>query len=181
MSEKTLLKNLIEWIIAIAAAFLLFLFMRNYVFRIADVSGSSMEPTLSHGDHVILSQLGYWFNEPQTGDIIAFPFRDNPSEFFIKRIIAVPGDVVDFQNNRFVVNGRELNFGFANVDIISRGDKDLPIIILEDEYFVLGDNRNSSKDSRYSVVGSVHKDEMIGRVFIRFWPLNRFGAVDAES
>ena len=168
------LRSLAEWIVAAVAALLLFLFMRNYVFRIADVNGHSMEPILSHGDFVLLSRVGYWLNEPQKGDIIAFPFRENPSEYYIKRIMAIPGDEVDFQNGRFLINGTEPDFGFANVDVFSRGDIELPMIVDEGKFFVLGDNRNSSKDSRYRSVGSVRKSDMIGRVVIRFWPVDRF-------
>ncbi|MCL2400122.1 MAG: signal peptidase I [Defluviitaleaceae bacterium] len=171
------LRNLLEWVIAALLALVLFFFIRNFVFRVADVSGHSMDPTLTHGDFVLLSRVGYWFGTPQHGDIIAFPFRENPSEFYIKRIIGVPGDVIDFQNSRFVVNGQVPDFDFAQVNVISRGDIDLPITIGEDEFFVLGDNINSSKDSRYQTVGFISERDMLGRVVIRFWPLDRFGAV----
>jgi len=171
------LRNLAEWAIAALAALILFFFMRNFVFRVADVNGHSMEPTLSHGDFVLLSRVGYWFDDPQPGDIIAFPFQGDPSEYYIKRIMGGPGDVVDFQNNRFVVNGQEAGYDFAQVDIISRGDVSLPLTIEEGEFFVLGDNRNASKDSRYSSVGPIAERDMVGRVVIRFWPLDRFGPV----
>ena len=175
--ENAFVKNLVEWVLASLAALILFVFMRNFVFRIADVNGHSMEPTLSHGNFVLLSRVGYWFDDPQIGDIIAFPFRENPSEFYIKRIVGKPGDVIDFQNNRFVVNGQEPYFGFNQVDIISRGDIYLPVVMGDGEHFVLGDNRNSSKDSRYQSVGFIYEGDMLGRVVIRFWPLNRFGSL----
>ena len=171
--ENPILKNLAEWAVAALAALLLFLFMRNFVFRVADVNGHSMEPTLSHGDFVLLSKVGYWFNEPQKGDIIAFPFRGNPSEYYIKRIMGIPGDVVEFENNRFLINGVEPDFGFEQVDIISPGDILLPMTVNDGEFFVLGDNRNSSKDSRYQSVGSISERDMLGRVVVRFWPLDR--------
>ena len=175
--KSPLLRNLVEWLIAALFALLLFLFIRNYVFRVAEVSGHSMEPTLSHGDFVLLSRVGYWFDDPQVGDIIAFPYREASSEFYIKRISAVAGDVVDFQNNRFVINGQECEYEFANIDLRSSGDISLPLIVDDGKFFVLGDNRNFSKDSRYQSVGSIREQEMIGRVVIRFWPLNRFGTV----
>jgi len=176
--ENPIVKGIVEWVVAGLAALLLFLFLRNFVFRIADVNGHSMEPTLSHGDFVLLSRLGYWFGEPQRGDIIAFPFRENPSEFYIKRVIGLPGEVVDMQNNRFVVNGEEPYFGFLKENIISRGDAPFPLTVGEGEFFVLGDNRNYSKDSRYQVVGVIPQSQMLGRVVIRFWPPGRFGTVD---
>ena len=176
--ENPLLRNLAEWAIAALFALLLFLFIRNFVFRVADVNGHSMEPTLSHGDFLLLSRVGYWFGEPQAGDIVAFPFRENPSEYYIKRIIGVPDDVVDFQNNRFTVNGQVPDHEFAQVDTISRGDVVLPITLGEDEFFVLGDNRNSSKDSRYQSVGPISERDMLGRVVVRFWPIDRLGQVN---
>ena len=171
------LRNLAEWLIAFVAALVLFFFMRNYVFRVADVNGHSMEPTLSHGDFVLLSRVGYWFGEPQHGDIIAFPYREDPSEYYIKRILGVPGDIVDFYNNRFVINGTEPSYDFAQVDVFSRGDITLPFTVGEGEFFVLGDNRNSSKDSRYQSVGAIRERDMLGRVVVRFWPLSRAGRV----
>jgi len=175
--ENPTLRNLAEWAVAAIFAVLLFLFMRNFVFRIADVNGHSMEPTLSHGDFVLLSRVGYWFGEPQAGDIIAFPYREDPAEFYIKRITAVPGDTVDFYNNRFIINGQECIYEFADLDIRSSGDISLPMVVPEGRFFVLGDNRNSSKDSRYQTVGAIASRDMIGRVVIRFWPLDRFGVV----
>jgi len=171
------LRNIAEWVVAGLFAFVLFLFVRNFVFRVADVNGHSMEPTLSHGDFVILSRIPFWFNEPQVGDIVAFPYRADPSEFYIKRIVAVPGDVVDFQNNRFLINGYESEYDFANVDARSGGNIVLPVTILDGEFFVLGDNRNASKDSRYRSVGTITQSDMVGKVAIRFWPLNNFGPV----
>jgi signal peptidase I len=175
--ENPILRNLAEWAVAASFAVLLFLFMRNFVFRIADVNGHSMEPTLSNGDFVLLSRVGYWFGEPRAGDIIAFPYREDPMEFYIKRITALPGDVVDFQNSRFLVNGQQCTYEFADVYIRSSGDINLPMIVPEGRFFVLGYNRNFSKDSRYQTVGAIAERDMIGRVVIRFWPLDRFGAV----
>ena len=175
--ENPYLRSLAEWAIAAIAALILFLFVRNFVFRIADVNGHSMEPTLSHGDLVLLSRVGYWFSGPERGDIIAFPFREDPSEFYIKRITALPGDIVDFRDNRFTVNGQEPTYEFAQVDIFSGGDIYLPMTVGEGEFFVLGDNLNSSKDSRYRSVGSIRERDMLGRVVIRLWPLSQFGPV----
>jgi len=176
--QNPILRNLAEWATAILFAFLLFLFIRNFVFRVADVSGHSMEPTLSHGDFVILTRVNYWFNDPQVGDIIAFPYRENDTEFYIKRISAAYGDVVDFQNSRFLINGQETEYEFSDVDVRSNGDIIFPLTVGEGEFFVLGDNRNFSKDSRYQSVGMIRESDMLGRVFIRVWPFNRFGTVE---
>ena len=172
------LRAFAEWCVTIGAALILSLFLRTYVFRVADVSGHSMEPTLSSRDFVVLSKVRYWFDDPQAGDIIAFPFRGNPSELYIKRIWGVPGDVIDFQYYRFMVNGVVPDYEFAQIDIFSRGDVYFPFVVEEGEFFVMGDNMNSSKDSRHSVVGTVPQGDMLGRVVIRLWPPSRFGSVE---
>jgi len=177
VEKSQFVRNVMEWLLAILTAFILFIIIRNFVFRVADVNGHSMQPTLTHGDFVLLSRIRYWFDDPQHGDIIAFPFRGNPSEYYIKRVIGVPGDTIDFRNNRFIVNGEEEDFEFAQVDTFSGGDTAFPIIVTEGEVFVLGDNRNASKDSRYTEVGLVPKQEMLGRVTFRLWPFARIGLV----
>ncbi|MCL1988392.1 MAG: signal peptidase I [Firmicutes bacterium] len=175
--KNPIVRNILEWLFAIATAFILFLIIRNFIFRVADVNGHSMQPTLEHGDFVLLSKIRYWFDAPQHGDIIAFPFRGNPSEYYIKRVIGVPGDTIDFLDNQFIVNGQTEEYSFAVVDIFSGGDTDFPITVAAGEFFVLGDNRNASKDSRYTEVGLVPQNEMLGRVTFRLWPIGRIGLV----
>jgi len=175
--QNSMLRSVVEWLIAITIAALFFFGMRNFVFRVAHVSGSSMAPTLTHGDMVILNRFTYLFQSPQRGDIVAFPFEGNPSEHYIKRIIALPGDVVDLRENAFYINNVPLNDEFSFAPILSRGDVQFPITIPDDYYFVLGDNRNGSKDSRFVVVGNVRASDMVGKVFIQIWPLNQFGRV----
>lgn len=178
--QNPFLKNLVEWAIAAVLAFALFLFIRHFVFRVADVNGHSMEPTLSHGDFVLLSKVGYWFGEPQSGDIIAFPFRGDPSYHYIKRIIGTPGDVIDFQNGSFIVNGALPYYDFPSdglLSFVSPGDIEFPFTVDDGLFFVLGDNRGSSKDSRYQAVGLISKQDMLGRAVFRIWPLNRIGVV----
>jgi signal peptidase I len=170
------LRGAVEWAAAFLAAVLLFVVLRSFVFRVADVNGNSMEPTLRHGDFVVLSKVGYWLGEPKRGDIVAFPFKGEPSEFYIKRVIGIPGDVVDIIDNRFTVNGEDTVYLFPE-DIEQYGDVGFPYVVEDGAYFMLGDNRNLSKDSRYQSVGVVPKSIMVGKVVLRIWPLGRFGPV----
>jgi signal peptidase I len=170
-------KSLLEWLLSIALAILLFFVMRNYVFRIAHVSGNSMEPTLIHNEFVILSRVTYLFSDPKPGDIVAFPFIEDPSEFFIKRVIGLPGDVIDLQSFNFTVNGIPLDDMFSYESIILMGDVQFPLTLEEGRYFVLGDNRNVSKDSRFVSVGSIPRDELVGKVALRIWPVGKLGTV----
>ena len=170
-------RSLCEWLLAVAAAVLIFLVVRSFVFRFAHVSGNSMEPTLNHGDTVVLSRVHYLFGEPKKGDIVAFPYKENPSEYYIKRVIGVPGDVIDLTDYRFTVNGVPLSDEFSSEAVLALGDVRFPLTVEDGRYFVLGDNRNGSKDSRYAAVGCVPKGQMVGKVVLRVWPHTAFGGV----
>ena len=175
-----IVRTIVEWFIAAAVAIILFLLLRNFVFRIADVSGVSMHPTLENNDMVLLSRVGYWFNDPAPGDIIAFPYRENPSEFFIKRVIGVPGDVIDFdfELSHFTVNGAVPDSIIGTAYIFDSGDVQFPRTVEEGHFFVLGDNLNMSKDSRFQSVGCIPKGDIVGKVVLRFWPPASFGTVE---
>jgi len=175
--ENPFLRNLTEWIFVIALAFILALVTRAFLFRVTRVTGYSMVPTLNHGDVLILNRFTYLFNDPSVGDIVAFPFPEDPSDYFIKRIVAAPGDVVDFIDGVFYVNGTPLDDAFSHIDVRSMVTVNFPVTVEEGRYFVLGDNRNNSQDSRYSTVSNVYGRDMLGRVFVRVWPFSSFGGV----
>lgn len=172
------LRGLVEWIITILLAAALFFVVRTFLFRNASVTGNSMEPTLNHGDMVILNRLSYQFISPEAGDIVAFPYQGNPSEVFIKRVVGVPGDIVDLRNNQFLINGNPLDDSFSQDLVLALGDVNFPITVEENRFFVLGDNRNGSKDSRFASVGNVPERDMMGKVLVRIWPMNALGQVD---
>jgi len=176
--QNPIIRGIAEWLLAIAVAALLFVVVRSFLFRIAHVTGSSMEPTLSHGDMVVLNRLSYIFTTPRVGDIVAFPFPEDPSEFYIKRIIALPGDVVDLHEGIFFINGQAIDDAFSQMPTVSLGDVQFPITVEDGLFFVLGDNRNGSMDSRFSSVGNVPARDMVGRVAVRIYPFNRLGRVD---
>jgi len=171
-------RSLVEWAIAICLAFLLFIVLRMFVFRVAHVSGDSMLPTLSDGDRVILNRASIVFGEPRVGDIVAYPYPGNPDEYHIKRVIGVSGDIIDFENGGFTVNGLPLEDDFSHEVVWYMGNVAFPLTVEEGRVFVLGDNRNASKDSRYASVGTVSNRDIIGRVFVRIWPLGSFGRVE---
>ena len=174
--KNPILLSLAEWVLAIGFALILFFVARTFVFRIASVTGPSMQPSLVDGDLVILNRVSYIFSNPRVDDIVAFPNPANRDIFYIKRIVAGPGDEVDFRYDSFYINGYRLDDPFS-YGLIRLGDVDFPIIIEEGLYFVLGDNRNSSLDSRFVSVGNIPHNDMVGRVWIRIWPLSSFGRV----
>jgi len=176
--ENPFLRGLVEWILVIGFALLLAFIVRTFLFRVTRVTGYSMEPSLSHGDFLILNRVPYLFNAPQAGDIVAFPYPGNESDYFIKRVIAVPGDIVNLQNGRFFINGTQLDDEFSNELVRSAFTVAFPFEVEEESFFVLGDNRNRSKDSRYPTVGNIVGNDMIGKVAVRIWPLSNVGRVD---
>jgi len=171
------IRGLAEWLLAAALAFLAYLFLSSYVYATAEVSGPSMNPTLHHGERAIINKLIYIFGAPEKGDIIAFPYPSNPVDKHVKRIIGVPGDYIEVYDNKLFVNGELLEDDFSESDLVSVGDVAYPITVGEDEYFVLGDNRNNSKDSRSSSVGLIQRENIIGKIWIRFFPFDKVGFV----
>ncbi len=144
------------------------------------VIGDSMNPTLYDGDNLIMDKISYRVHEPDRYDIVVFPPRNEPSgENFIKRVIGLPGETVriDKEGNIYI-NGDILTDDTYGMEVIKEpGLAEKDVYLGFDEYFVLGDNRNNSKDSRFASVGKVKRSEIIGKAWIRIWPLNEIGAI----
>ena len=172
-----MVRGLLEWLAAIGFAVVLVFVVRNFLFRMAHVDGNSMSPTLSDGDMVVLNRFSYVFSSPRAGDIVAFPNPNNPSEHFIKRVIGMPGDTIDLREGVFYLNAVPLDDDFSRDVVFALGDMVFPVTMPEGLYFVLGDNRNGSMDSRFTSVGMIEGRDMIGRAVLRIWPLGSFGRV----
>jgi len=148
----------------------------NYVGQRTQVSGSSMENTLSHGDNLIVDKITYRFKDPQRFDIIVFPFEYEEDTYYIKRIIGLPGETVriDTEGNIYI-DDEVLEESYGRAVIADPGRAAQDITLGEDEYFVLGDNRNDSVDSRTEVVGNIRRENIVGRAWLRIWPFSKFG------
>lgn len=161
---------------AIASAIYLFLAQPH------KVSGKSMYPNFDNGDYIITDKVTYRFSEPQRGDIVVFKNPKDESQDFIKRIMAVPGDTIKIQDGHIYLNGERLKEPFINSDIITNPGFFLQegetIAVPDEKYIVIGDNRSNSSDSREW--GFIEKKEIIGRVFVRYWPSNAIGLYPAE-
>ena len=149
-----------------------------FVGQRTEVFGESMEPTLSDHDNLIVDKITYRCKDPQRFDIIVFPFKYKENTFYIKRIIGLPGETVEIDEiGNIYINGSVLDESYGreiiNADHVGRVE--YPITLGEDEYFVMGDNRNNSMDSRVPEVGNIHRDEIIGRAWLRMWPFSGFG------
>lgn len=176
--KKSVLGETLSFILYIAIVFLATYLVIHYVGQRTQVSGSSMEYTLSDGDNLIVDKISYRFEEPRRFDIIVFPFRYEEKTYYIKRIIGLPGETVYIDESGAVyINGEVLKESYGKETIIDPGRAFEPVVLGEDEYFVMGDNRNNSSDSRDPVVGNIHRDEFIGKAWMRIWPLDKLGMI----
>ena len=139
------------------------------------VSGSSMENTLSDGDNLIVDKITYRFSDPKRYDIIVFPYQYEENTYFIKRIIGLPGETVQIVDGIIYIDGEALQESYGREVMKNSGLAADPVTLGEDEYFVLGDNRNDSTDSRDPSVGKIPRDRIIGRAWVRIWPLSKIG------
>ena len=175
---KHVVKEIISTILYILVVLLGTYLLITFVGQRTSVSGSSMEPTLSNNDQLILDKISYRFSEPQRFDIIVFPFQYAENTFYVKRIIGLPGETVqiDLQGNIYI-NGTILEEDYGKEKINFPGLAVEPITLGNDEYFVMGDNRNNSSDSRDPSVGNIRRSNIIGKAWVRIWPLNKFGVL----
>ncbi len=140
------------------------------------VIGSSMEPTLSDGDNLIVDKITYRFREPERFDIIVFPYQYTKNTYYIKRIIGLPGEKVRIDDEgRIYINGEVLKESYGKETIVDAGLAAEEITLGNDEYFVMGDNRNDSADSRFVSVGNIKRQNIMGRAWLRIYPFKKFG------
>ena len=180
MKERTTLGELLSWLIYIVIVVILSLGIITFIGQRTKVSGHSMETTLSDRDNLIVDKISYRFRDPERFEIIVFPFQYEEHTYYIKRIIGLPGETVQVIDGYVYINGEMLdeNYGLEVMD--DPGIAAEPITLGEDEYFVLGDNRNHSSDSRDPSVGVLHRDDIMGRAWIRIWPFDKFGVIKHE-
>lgn len=160
MSKKEILYEILFAVVVIGIA----MFITTFVMQRVVVDGSSMEPTLSDGDTMFVNKFVYRFNDPERFDIVVFPNPNEPKMFLIKRIIGLPGDTVNISDGKVYVNGEVLDESYGLEPINDAGIALEDICIPTEEYFVLGDNRNNSLDSRNMSIGLIKKDNIVGRV-----------------
>lgn len=174
------MKNILKEILSTSLYFLIVLVITylviTFVGQRTRVSGESMTPTLQENDNLIVDKITYRFKDPERFDIIVFPYRYEKKTYYIKRIIGMPGETIqiDEQGNIFI-DGEILEESYGKEVIRYQGRAAEPITLGEDEYFVMGDNRNGSSDSREEDVGNISRKEIIGRAWVRIYPFDKFG------
>lgn len=174
------LREVIGWIVYLLIVVCATYLIVNYVGQRTKVSGNSMQATLEDGDNLIVDKISYRFRAPKRFEIIVFPYRYAEDTYYIKRIIGLPGETVQIIDGYVYINGEQLDEHYGLEVMNNAGNAAVPIVLGEDEYFVLGDNRNASADSRESSVGVLRRDELIGRAWVRIWPLKSIGAISHE-
>lgn len=178
MKEINIVKEIIELIVSIVVVVVISLFIVTYITQRTMVDGSSMNDTLQDGDQLFVDKISYRFTEPERYDIIVFELRDEPGVHYIKRIIGLPGETVQIIGGQVYIDGELLEGDCYGKEVMQDARRAAdPIVLGDDEYFVLGDNRNNSTDSRTEKVGNVKRSQFVGRAFIRVWPLKSFGLI----
>ncbi len=178
--EKKNKKNQIirEIVIYLIILFLCIKIIPTYVIQHTIVDGPSMENTLQDQDHLFVEKITYHFDRLDRFDVIAFyPYGKDVNEYYIKRIIGMPGETVQIKGSDIYINGEILEENYGKDPITYAGIASEPIVLGEDEYFVLGDNRTVSLDSRDESIGAVNKSDIGGKAILRIWPLDKFGTI----
>ncbi len=164
-----------ETIKVIIISLVIILPVRYFLIQPFYVKGASMQPNFYEHEYLIINEITYRLNEPQRGEVIVFKYPKDPSQYFIKRIIGLPGETIKISQGKITIINKKNPQGFLlNEDdylpnVFTQGD--LNIDLGKDEYFVMGDNRSSSLDSR--IFGPINRSAIVGRTWIRGWPFNR--------
>ena len=180
-----------EYAEAIGMALLLALFIRTFIVQAFKIPSGSMIPTLQIGDHILVNKLAYGvrmpflerylveYTTPQRGDVVVFIFPEDRSKDFIKRVIGLPGDMVEVHDGRVRVNGRDLDEAYLDQQLNMSHSSKPPTYVKPGYYFVMGDNRDNSSDSR--IWGLVPKKYVYGKALFRYWPLSSATVITRDS
>jgi len=170
-----IVKELFSLIIYIGIVIVACYLIIAFVGQRTTVHGESMEPCLQSGDDLWIDKLSYNFSDPKRFDIVVFPYQDE-EVYYIKRVIGLPGETIQIlDSGEIVVNGQYLKENYGMERISDNGIAGDPITLGEDEFFVLGDNRNNSRDSRWADVGLIKKERIVGKAILRIAPFENFG------
>ena len=175
---KAIAREILSNSLFLLVVLVLTLLIVKYVGQRTVVVGDSMETTLQNGDNLIVDKIGYRFHDPERFDVIVFPFEYKDETYYIKRIIGLSGETVRIDDDgNIYINDVILEEHFGAETMIDPGLAYGGITLGENQYFVLGDNRNHSSDSRVPSVGLIEKEDIIGRAWIRLFPLSKFGKI----
>ena len=173
--EESTIQTLVNWVVDFVVVIAFACYLVYSVGSRVEVSGSSMNPVLNSGDVVLINRIVYALGMPSRYDIAVFE-KEN-SSLNMKRIIGLPGETVQIKDNLVYINGKPLDADDALGQATIAGTAEFPIDLGEDEYFLLGDNRESSEDSRFSGIGTIKREQLTGKVWFKFQPIEEFGLI----
>ncbi len=178
-TETTTRGEIYDWMQSLVFALIICIIVFVFIFRIVDVSGDSMNPTLLHGDKLVVSDVFY---KPKQGDIVIFRKDEYKAEALVKRVIATEGQTIeiDFDRGRVYVDGELLDEPYIAEPTHNQLDFQGPQTVPEGCVFVMGDNRNASSDSRRAQIGMVDERLIVGKVLLRVFPFDSIGVPDGE-
>ena len=174
-----LIKEIIAWIVEIAIVLVIAFVFVYYIGLRTSVVGSSMAPTLEFKQEILVNRFIYTVSNPKPNDVVVFlPNGNEKAHYYVKRIIGVPGDTVQIKDGAVYVNGELFEEAVETAAILDAELAADEITLTDDEYFVLGDNRNNSEDSRYANIGNVKKEYIIGKAWFVVSPYSDFGFLE---
>lgn len=165
-----------ETIKVIVVSLAIILPIRYFLIQPFYVEGASMEPSYSPREYLIIDEISYRFTEPKRGDVVVFRYPRDPKQFYIKRIIGLPGETIEVQDGSVLINGEVIEEEYLS-ELYLSNDSERSVSLDAEEYYVMGDNRANSLDSR--VFGPVTERFLIGKVWLRGWPLDKIGVFEA--
>ncbi len=173
---KNVLREIASWALTIAAAVILAFFLNRVVLINARIPSGSMENTIMEGDRLFGLRLAYTFTEPKRGDIVIFKYPDDETQNYVKRVVGLPGETVDIREAKVYIDGSDtpLEEDYLKEEWVKETGP-YHFEIPQDCYLMLGDNRNNSWDARYWVNTYVSKEEILGKAWVRYYPLPTFG------
>lgn len=173
-----LLQEVVKWTFQIAVVCFIAFVLVWYFGQRVSVIGDSMNPELENGDIVLLNRIVYDMSTPDRGDVIAFqPNGNENSHFYIKRIVGLPGETIELRDGKLFADGKEIVEKYDTTTIEEVGLLEEPITLANNEFFVLGDDRQNSEDSRVADIGNVKRSEIEGKVWFTISPRSNFGFV----
>ena len=174
MTEKSMSLNIREILESVVIAIILALIIRAFLFQFFWIPSRSMEPALLINDRIIVTRFSYWLQEPQRGDVVVFKYPLETKKDYVKRLIGLPGEKIQVIDNKLYINDKLIEEPYLPQGIKTSDFG--PIEVPKDRYFMMGDNRNNSSDSR--VWGFVLDDLLIGKAQVIYWPVSRMGRVN---
>ena len=172
-----ILGEIFKWILEILIVIGIAYVFVHFVGEKTNIIGQSMAPTMVEGDHVIINKMIYKFTSPKRNDIVVFSLDENQEIHYIKRVIGLPGETVQIIDGKIYINGEIFEEKLETEEMKTPGLANEPVVLGTDEYFVLGDNRNNSEDSRFASVGNVKVEDILGKTWFRISPFDKMGII----